>query len=64
MKLSDPHQKLTLALEWELSKHGMVLDGPSDHDLEPVEEIREGIDSKHDEKLLLVSPIGSASMKN
>jgi hypothetical protein len=31
--------KPMLALEWELGKQVMVLDGPSDHDLEPVEEI-------------------------
>ena len=56
--------KPTLVLEWELGKHGMVLDGPSNHDLELAEEIREGIDCEHDEKLLPGSPIGSTSMKN
>jgi hypothetical protein len=32
--------KLTLVVEWELGKQGMVLDGMSDHYSEPVEEIR------------------------
>ena len=39
-------------LEWELGKRGMVLDGLSDHDFEPVEEIHEGIDCEHGEELL------------
>jgi hypothetical protein len=56
--------KPTLAVEWERSKRGMVQDGLSDHDLEPVEEIHEGIDSEHDEGLLPDSSVGYASMKN
>ena len=44
--------KPTLALEWKLGRRGMVLDGLSDHDLEPVEEIWKGIDCEHDEGLL------------
>jgi hypothetical protein len=56
--------KSTLAIEWELGKRGMVQDGLSDHDLEPVEEIWEGIDCEHDEELLPDSLVGYASMKN
>jgi hypothetical protein len=56
--------KLTLALEWEFGKQVVVLDGLSDHDVEPVEEMREGIDCEHDEGFLHGSLVGSASMKN
>jgi hypothetical protein len=48
--------KPTLALEWEFGKQLVVLDGLSDHDLEPMEEIWEGIDGwTYDES---VQPLG------
>jgi hypothetical protein len=53
--------KPTLALECELGKQGMALDGLSDHEFEPVEEIWE---CEHDEGLFLDSPNGFASKKN
>jgi hypothetical protein len=46
--------KPTLALEWEFGKQVVVLDGLSDHDLEPVEEIWEGIDYEHDKGSSLI----------
>ena len=39
-------------------------DGWSDYDLEPVEEIQEGIDCEHDEGLFPDSPIDFASTKD
>jgi hypothetical protein len=41
-----------------------MLAKPSNHDYEPVDEIREGIDFEHDEGPLPDSWVGSASKKN
>ena len=45
---------LTLRLEWGLGKQMLMLVEPSDHDWEQLEEIREGVDCKHDANLLLI----------
>jgi hypothetical protein len=54
--------KERLALELVLGM--LVLAEPSDHDYEPVDEIREGIDFGHDEVPLPDSWVVSTSKKN